>query len=177
MYAVGWCGITMYSIVQPFSLHFPCMLAQEQVPVPVPEKNPPAAAVSFPELIGLWICLMACILLIFDDFSSIYFHPFSWRYIILSNLKQRGQTEILKSFIILDVWCILFASFTCLQFLRKQNHWVNLLWPQLCTQSLCVGHGIVECSWCNPFSWFSCLTKFYILFASFGRVSDGLCGV
>ena len=82
----------------------------------------------------------------FYDFSSIYFHPFSWRYIILSNLKQRGQTEILKSFIILDVWRISFASFTCWEFLRKQNQWVNLLWPQLCTQSLCVGHGVVECS-------------------------------
>ena len=38
---------------------------------------------------------MACILLIFDDFSSIYFHPFSWRYIILSNnLKQRLDSDL-----------------------------------------------------------------------------------
>ena len=82
--------------------------------------------------------------MILCDFSSTYFHPFSWRYIILSHLKQ---TEILKHFIILYAWCISFASFTCWQFLRKQNQWVNLLWPQLCTQSLCVGHGVVECSW------------------------------
>ena len=53
---------------------------------------------------------MACILLIFDDFSSIYFHPFSWRYIILSNLKQRGETEILKYY-------VCFVHFICKSYL------------------------------------------------------------
>ena len=55
--------------------------------------------------------------------------------------------SFVQSLICFYVLCISFASFTCWHFLRKQYLWVNLLWLQLCTQSLCVGYRGAWCCW------------------------------
>jgi hypothetical protein len=62
-------------------------------------------------------------------------------------------SEILQSLICFYVLCISFASFNCWHFLRKQYLWENLLWLQLCTQSLSVCGA--WCCWDFLFSFFS----------------------